>query len=238
MRYQAALAPETTAIDPEEFISTLQPSLSEGKVEEALQHVRARWTAGQIVALLQDRSADVRKVAALALSLAGDRSTIVPLAVALHDGDAMVAQVAEHALWSVWFRLGRGRAVCLVKCGNNHLHHGNYCCALEKFSQAIGEDPQFAEAYNQRAIANYLCERFEDAIADCKAALAVIPQHFGAMSGMGHCYAHLGMWKEARHCYRLALAIHPRLEGIETSLEQIEQILRETGNTEGMKADA
>jgi tetratricopeptide (TPR) repeat protein len=227
MRQLTALEPAFTAINPEEFISTLQASLSEGRVEEALHHVRARWTAGQIVALLQDKSADVRKVAALALALVGDRQSIGPLAVALHDGDGMVAQVAEHAMWSVWFRLGKPRAICHVKCGNNHLHHGNYVCALEKFSQAILEDPEFAEAYNQRAIANYLCERFEDSIADGRSALELIPQHFGAMSGIGHCYAHLGDWREARHCYRLALAIHPRLEGIQTSLDQIEQILRE-----------
>jgi tetratricopeptide (TPR) repeat protein len=227
MRFHTALEPTMAAINPEEFISTVQPSLSEGRVEEALHQVRARWTAGQIVALLQDKSADVRKVATLALSLVGDRNTIGPLALALHDADAMVAQVAEHAMWSVWFRLGKPRAICHVKCGNNHLHHGNYVCALEKFSQAILEDAEFAEAYNQRAIANYLCERFEDSIADCRSALAIIPQHFGAMSGMGHCYSHLGDWQEAKHCYRLALAIHPRLEGIQTSLDQIEQILRE-----------
>jgi len=52
-----------------------------------------------------------------------------------------------------------------------------------------------------------------------------MPQHFGAMSGMGHCHAHLCQWGEARHAYRLALAIHPRLEGIQVSLDQIEQLL-------------
>ena len=228
MRFETAVAPESPAIDPQEFVSTLESSLSQGRVEEALHRVRARWTAGQIVALLADKSPDVRKVAALALSLVGDAGAIAPLALALHDGDAMVAQVAEHSLWSVWFRLGSPQAICLVKCGNNHLHHGNYVCALEKFSQAIQEDGKFAEAYNQRAIAHYLSDRFDESIADCKAALVLVPQHFGAMSGMGHAHAHLGNWCDARHCYRLALAIHPRLEGIATSREQIEQLLRES----------
>lgn len=217
----------TPDINPQEFLSALEPSLSQGNIEEALHHVRARWSSTQIIALLKDPSADVRKVASLALALVGDRSAIAPLAVALHDADAMVAQVAEHALWGVWFRLGTHRAIGLVKCGNNHLHHGNYVCALEKFSQAIQEDERFAEAYNQRAIAHYLCERFAESIADCQSALALIPQHFGAMSGMGHCYAHQGHWSQARHCYRLALAIHPRLEGIESSLEQIERLLHQ-----------
>jgi tetratricopeptide (TPR) repeat protein len=229
MRLETAAGPVSDApsINPEEFISAVQPSLSQGKMEEALLLVQSRWTVPQIVPLLKDKSLDVRKVAALSLAMIGDRAAVGPLAVALHDADAMVSQVAEHALWSVWFRIGSPAAVCLVKCGNTHMHHGNYVCAVEKFTQAIQEDADFAEAYNQRGIAHYLSERFPEAIDDCKAALARMPQHFGAMSGMGHCYAHLGQWRQARHCYRLALAIHPRLEGVQGSLTQIEQLLRE-----------
>lgn len=214
-------------IDPREFIGSLEPSLSSGNFEEAVARVRSRWTPAQVTALLMDKSADVRKVAALSLALVGDGHCVGPLAVTLHDADAMVVQMAEHALWSIWFRMGSPAAVGLVKCGNHHMHHGNYQCAVEKFTQAIHEDQQFAEAYNQRAIALYLSDRLADSIADCKAALALVPQHFGAMSGMGHCHAHLEEWRQARHCYRLALAIHPRLEGIQGSLEQIDQLLRE-----------
>src|SRR5881398_3349121 len=113
----------TSTINPAEFISTLQPSLSQGNVEAAIDQVKQRWTPLQVVALLRDKSADVRKVAALALALVGDRSAVGPLAVALHDADAMVSDMAEHALWSIWFRMGNCRAVMLVKCGNNHMHH-------------------------------------------------------------------------------------------------------------------
>lgn len=218
-------AKAATVIDAQEFISTLQPSLSNGRLAEALEFVRQRWTCPQILALLKDKSPDVRKVAALSLALIGDRSAVKPLAVALHDRDLMVAQMAEHGLWAIWFRLGKAAAVNLVKCGNSHMHHGNYESAIHNFSCAIHEDPSFAEAYNQRAIALYLSERFAESIQDCKAALAVMPQHFGAMAGMGHSYSHLGQWAEARRCYRLALAIHPHLEGIQFSLDQIEQVL-------------
>jgi len=217
--------PSAPPLNAQEFISTVKGSLCAGKVEEALLRMQNRWIPSQIPPLLKEKCADVRKVAALALALIGDRASVPALAVALHDADAMVTEVAEHALWSIWFRLGASRAVCLVKCGNTHMHHGNFFCAIEKFSEAIAEDPDFAEAYNQRAIAYYLSEQYDKAIADCKAALARMPQHFGAMSGMGHCHAHLCQWGEARHAYRLALAIHPRLEGIQVSLDQIEQLL-------------
>src|ERR1041385_6091568 len=100
---------KTATVNAEEFISTLQPSLSQGRLEEAVAFVRERWTCPQVIALLEDKSPDVRKVAALALSLVGDQSAVKPLAIALHDKDPMVAQMAEHALWAIWFRLGNQR---------------------------------------------------------------------------------------------------------------------------------
>jgi len=207
-----------------ELIYRLTPALAQGNLSEALQTVMDSWTVPQLIELLSHNSSDIRKIAALALGLVGDREAVGPLARALHDDDAMVTSMAEHALWSIWFRLGNAKATCLLKCGSNHLNHGNYDCAVEKFTQAIESDPEFAEAYNQRAIAHYLSERYDACIADCKATLARMPQHFGAMSGMGHCYAQMQDWAEARHCYSVALAIHPRLEGIQAALFELNEI--------------
>jgi tetratricopeptide (TPR) repeat protein len=224
---RSSLSSTTTPIDADEFLAQLQPVLSSGNLQHAMECVQVRWTSCQVTTLLKDPSADVRKVAALALSLVGDRRAVLPLAIALHDADPMVTQVAEHALWSIWFRLGKPSSVRLVHCGVHHLQHNNRCCAIERFTQAIQDDPAFSEAYNQRAIAWYLSEHFDKAIADCKSALVLMPQHFGAMSGLGHCHAHLGQWRQAKHCYRLALAIHPRLEGTQASLDQIDRLLHE-----------
>ena len=217
----------TNAVAAEELVARLRPALSSGDLRDALEWVQQKWSPAQLLGLLDNPSTDARKVAALALGMIGDTTAVRPLAVALHDDDLMVSQIAEHALWSIWFRLGKPRAVCLVKCGNTHLEHGNYECAIEKFSQAVNEDQTFAEARNQRAIAYYLTEQYGKSIADCMQAMVLMPQHFGAMAGMGHCYAHRGEWKQARQCYRLALAIHPRLDGVETSLDQIERLIHE-----------
>lgn len=216
-----------SAIAPEELVARLRPALCNGDFKDAMTWVREKCSPGNLVCLLSAKCPDARKVAAFALGMVGDASAVKPLAVALHDSDSMVPQIAEHSLWSIWFRLGKSQAVCIVKCGNTHLEHGNYEAAIDKFSQAIGEDSNFAEAYNQRAIAFYLSEQYEKSIADCKKTLALMPQHFGAMAGMGHCHAHLSQWVEARHCYRLALAIHPRLEGVEASLREIDQLLKD-----------
>jgi len=207
---------KAASINTHKFLTSLHPSLVKGG---------ERWTAPRIVELLRNPSPDVRKVAALALAMVGDRSAVGPLAVALHDGDTMVSQMAEHAMWTLWFRLGSPRAVHLVKSGNRHLQHNNHDSAIEKFSQAIDADPDFAEAYHQRAIAYALTEQFHKSLDDHQAALDRMPQHFGAMSGLGHGHAHLAQWSEARRCYRLALAIHPGLKDLESALQQIDLLL-------------
>ena len=46
-------AEDISAINAAEFINTVQPSLIQGKVEEAILHVKQRWTPLQVVELLR-----------------------------------------------------------------------------------------------------------------------------------------------------------------------------------------
>ena len=62
--------------------------------------------------------------------------------------------------------------------------------ALRHYTEVIEMAPNFAEGYNKRATVGYLLRDFPRAIEDCKATLALNPNHFGALSGMGLC--HLG----------------------------------------------
>lgn len=173
--------------------------------------------------LLSSNHADAPKVAALALALVGGRCCIEALAKQLHHPDVVVNQMAEHALWSIWFRLGTPDA-------NHHLCHGTLalnrrdfdhaCC---HFSKAVQIDPTFAEAYNQRAIAAYLQEKYESSMHDCRQTTKLMPCHFGAWSGLGHCQAHLGDVKSAIHSYERALEINPRLECVGEALNTLRQ---------------
>ncbi len=211
--------------DAQRLVRTLGAKLYCGDMQAALAAVREQFTIETLVEFLASPCRDVRKVSAMALAIAGDSTAVRALAAALHDSDDQVAAQAEQALWSIWFRSGKGAARTALACGCNHMAHRNFDTAIEKFSWSLALDGNFAEAHNQRAIAYFLQERYEEAIADCRAALQRIPEHFGAMAGMGHGHAQLGRYTEARRCYADALLIHPRLEGIQTSLGQVEQLL-------------
>ena len=82
-----------------------------------LSLLKTRWTPQQILGLLSSRHEDAKKVALLAVGLVGTKCCLPALADRLKDADPMTNQVAEHALWSIWFRCGAPEANALVSRG-------------------------------------------------------------------------------------------------------------------------
>jgi tetratricopeptide (TPR) repeat protein len=96
--------------------------------------------------------------------------------------------------------------------GAQALERKDYQHALKHFNRALEIDPEFAEAYNQRRWRRTCSSatRIRSRTADGRSQR--MPSHFGALAGMGHCYAHLGQFREAIDSYRQALAIHPHMD--------------------------
>jgi tetratricopeptide (TPR) repeat protein len=183
--------------------------------------LRQNWTQCQMLQLLDSAHPDARKVAGLALGLLGDRQCIKPLAKRLADPDPRVNQMAEHALWSIWFRCGKRCANESIMQGLRELNRREFDKAIVHFSRAIELDPKFAEAYNQRAIVHYLREEWAPSLKDCRRTVAMMPCHFGAWSGMGHCYAHLNRLSDAIRCYEKALSINPHLSCVRDAVSEL-----------------
>ena len=74
------------------------------------------------------------------------------------------------------------------------------------------------------AFARYLSGDHWGALADCKKTIGLNAVHFGAHATMGHNHTHLGQYPEALACYRAALNIHPRMEGIRQSMRRIRSL--------------
>lgn len=217
-------------IQPEEFVAAVTPLLERQDPCGLLQFLKSRWTAEQIVDLLKSRHCDARKVAALALGLVGGTCCLGPLSEQLRDPDPVVNEMAEHALWSIWCRSGSCPANHALRRGAEAMEAQDLPRAIEQFTRAIEIDPKFAEAYNQRAIAHYLSERWDASIADCQRAVELMPCHFGAWSGMGHSHLHEGRYAEALRCYRKALEINPHLACLTEACEELKRECGEGGD--------
>src|SRR3984885_865642 len=94
-------------IDPVQFIELVHPLLEAKDLGGLLNLLKSRWEPQQIVELLRGDHTDARKVALLALGLVGKGCCIKELAHHLRDPDPVVNEMAEHALWSIWFRSGK-----------------------------------------------------------------------------------------------------------------------------------
>ncbi len=212
-------------LDSDAFIAAVQPLLEKRDLPGLLKLIKTRWTCEQLTSLVDYGTADAKKVAALALGLVGPTCCVQELARLLRDKDPMVNRMAEHALWSIWFRGSTDEANHQLCRGAQAIDRGDYDHAIEHFNKALAIDPDFAEAYNQRAIAHYFNENYAASVADSDAAIQRMPCHFGAWSGKGHAHAHLGQMRQALHAYRKALEINPYLECIRESVEELEKRL-------------
>jgi tetratricopeptide (TPR) repeat protein len=213
---------QADSLDPAQFVRDVEPLLERQDLPGLIRLLGRRYPCADICALLAGPDADARKVAALALALVGNAEAVPVLARHLKDPDPMVNQMAEHALWSIWFRGGtreaNDRLLAGVECVNNQQLED----AVDHFCAAISLFPGFAEAYHQRAIVHYLRERLDESLRDCRLAVELMPCHFGAWSAMGHCHALRGDLEAALGCYRQAADINTHLGCIRELIAELE----------------
>ena len=212
-------------IDPDHFVATVQPALECKDAAKLLALLKSKWTGPQIISILRSGHEDARKVAAVCLSLVGCDQCIKEIAPLLQDEDPVVNQLAEHAMWSIWFRGGTPEANHQLARGAQALGRRDTLHAISHFDRAIQLSPNFSEAYNQRAIARFLLDDHESSLADCKRAIELMPYHFGAWAGTGHNHAHLRRWRCAAESYERALAINPHMNAIREAVTELREKL-------------
>ncbi|MBL8867233.1 MAG: tetratricopeptide repeat protein, partial [Planctomycetia bacterium] len=104
---------------------------------------------------------------------------------------------------------------------------GDFAQTLAALDDLIREAPEFAEAYNQRAILLFRRGEFARSAADCKAVLRMNPYHFGAAAGMGQCYLKMNKPRAALRAFRQALELNPALVDLRDAVQALRQALGE-----------
>lgn len=181
----------------------------------------------QAIASLQKGTTAERRHAAEVLAQIGDQRAAQPLARALHDGDALVRETAEQALWRVWHRSGKPAVDARLQDGILAMQRGAFDEAVTIFTEVIEMAPDFAEAYNKRATTYYLLQEYEQSIRDCDRTLVLNPAHFGALSGAGLCYLGLRNLLKALEYFERAMAVNPNMPQIQRYVEDIRKFLRD-----------
>lgn len=138
-----------------------------------------------------------------------DDADVQSLLEKLKSPDEEVRQRATHELWRRWFEQKGVTGLEQIRRAEVWLEAGEFAEAETVLTQLIHDLPDFAEAWNRRAVLYYTTRQFKKALEDCKRVVQLNPIHFGALHGMGLCYAALGNYREAIHAFRQALEIQP-----------------------------
>lgn len=198
-----------------------------------IHETQSQFTAAQLAVMA---CGDVRRdarLAALVLGWTGGMEITPDLARALHHRDASVVRFAEDSLWRIWFRAAGAAAQDKLSEQIQQRSRGSGAAHIRAISRIIRAHPEFAEAYHQRAIVAYLNGAYESALRDYQRALQLNAHHFAARTGEGHCHVLMGRHRMAVRCYRAALQIHPRLEGVRQLIRRISEMDKasESGTT-------
>lgn len=138
-----------------------------------------------------------------------DDADVQSLLQNLKSPDEEVRQRATHELWRLWFEQKGVTGLEQIRRAEVWLQAGEVVEAEAVLTKLIHDLPDFAEAWNRRAVLYYTTRQFKKALEDCKQVIQLNPIHFGALHGMGLCYAALGNYKEAIQAFRQALEIQP-----------------------------
>jgi tetratricopeptide (TPR) repeat protein len=184
--------------------------------------VKDRYTEGTLQRLLHSTDPRTRRAAILALGLSGTFDSNAAVAAMLHDEDPLVQRFASDALWELWFRGGTtDQNVTLQQI----VHKKDWKAARAALDNLIARAPEFAEAYNQRAVWFFKMGEFARAVRDCESVLRLNPHHFGAAAGLGQCYLKLKKPRAALRAFRQAVQINPTFDHLHETIRALEQAL-------------
>ncbi len=193
-----------------------------------VHRVARRYNTATLQRLVRCGARLERRAGVLALGYLANYDSNSALGRALTDSDRGVRLLAENAIRSIWVRAGRDsdrREINAIIALNTAAHYQE---AYDRASAFIEQAAWFAEAWNQRAIAAYCTQRYEQSIQDCHQALELNPYHFGAAAGMGQCYLKLGGQSLALEAFRRALKLNPNLEGVRANVKYLERLLEKS----------
>lgn len=125
--------------------------------------------------------------------------------------DEASARAIADRIWQLWTHPDdpalAARVDAIIKGGG----FAGPAAQLPQIEVLVADYPDFAEAYNLRATANFLRGDYESALRDVAKTLELEPRHFGALAGRALIFHTQGKYEEAKAALLEGLDIHPFL---------------------------
>jgi tetratricopeptide (TPR) repeat protein len=198
--------------------------LDDRDLEAFRDRVAARYNEGTLGRILEGSSSvAARRAAVFSLGLLGTyQNSNGVLGRALKDPDPAVRGMTETALWEIWFRAESAEHNQALEKVRQAISRQQLDLAENLATRLIEQAPDFAEAYNQRAIVYYQQRKFAESVHDCREVLRHNPYHFGAIAGMVECQLQLSRPRDALKTLRQGLKIQPFSNSIRDLIRELE----------------
>jgi len=182
--------------------------------------------ANLLTKLANSNDYEVRLMSAYLLTRNNKKEYDQYLYDSLRSEDSQERAMASSLLCDLWVNEAGPLARQGLYDAQKLIQKGKLDQAINRLTLIIHEDPGFAEAYNQRAMLFYLKGDYVKAIADCRSAVNLNPDHFGAYSGMGESFLGLRDYGNAMVSFKKALDISPHENGTRQMLNMTQQLLQ------------
>ncbi|GAC1464354.1 MAG: hypothetical protein NVSMB9_02930 [Isosphaeraceae bacterium] len=196
--------------------------LRDHDIDRYREHVASRYMEGTLARLIDSPDPQTRRASVLALGLYGTFQVNAAVARALRDNDPTVRSLADNALWAIWFRADTPENNETLEKVGTLISQQRFEDAIELSTRLVERAPRFAEAYNQRAIAEYHLGRFKESRDDCQLVLERNPFHFGALAGLAKCQLRRGEREPAIATLRRASKLQPFHEDVKQLISTLE----------------
>lgn len=129
-------------------------------------------------------------------------------------------KIAER-IGRLWRVSGSPTVTLLIDRANEQMKEKKLETATKLLDAAVEIAPDFAEAWNRRAFVNFESGNVRNALGDLRRVLALDPNHFQALSGLGAIMKEIGNDAAALEAYERLLVVHPFAEGAEKAYEEL-----------------
>lgn len=141
----------------------------------------------------------------------------------LADPETRDWQAVEERVLATWSRSGSAAVDALFARGKTHLEAGDTTAAIADLTVVTELAPDFAEGWNQRAIAYFVAGQTGPALQDIGRALQLNPRNFVALAGLGTILSDTDRLDEAMAALRASLAINPHQQAVDRTLKAVER---------------
>ena len=152
---------------------------------------------------------------------AADPGEEAALLAQLAEADSAEAQRLDRELQALWSRSGSASMDLLLRRGRDALDRGEAGVAIEHLTALTDHAPDFAEGWYMRASAFFQAGLYGPALADLERALALNPNNYDAIFGLGSLLEVFGDSARAYQAYEQARDLNPHHEDVIKAMDRL-----------------